>query len=264
LYFKFYKYFLIGLMAFFACNDIDRDNILDPKNPASERPQIITVEAFVNTSDSLINNQYNSFLLEALDQLENIYSEKITIAEYHRSIFPQYPDTLSTIANEILYGYYFDYFWNLNNNTVKGVPDVYINGTEARIQGASSTATVLFRLQEVLDPMISQNGYFTIEPNITKDGNEYKISAKIARLGSTNAEDIILKAVIISKFDNGLHERVVTEYLKSQDISSISNGEIKNVDLGEVPDPPVSTKVIIMVTSEDELQVFQSLEVDLN
>ena len=260
--FKFLKYLLIVLIVLFSCDDIDRNNILDPKNPASERPQIIAVEAFVNTNDTL-PYPYNEYLLDALDQLEDNYADKITIAEYHRSILPEYPDTLSTNDNEILYGYYFDYFWDLNNNAVKGVPDVYINGVSARVQGASSTASALFRLQEVLNPMVSQNSYFTIEPLITQDGNDYKISAKIARLGSTDAEHIIMKAVIISKYDNGLHERVVTEYLKSQEIENISNGEIKEINIGETPISQLESKVIFMITSEDELQVFQSLSVSI-
>ena len=261
--FKYLAYFLTILILLLSCDDIDRDNILDPKNPASERPQIITVEAFVNTNDSL-PNVYNDFLLNALDQLESIYGDRISIAEYHRSILPAYPDSFTSNKNEILYGNYYDYFLSLNSNAIKGVPDVYINGTEARVQGASSTSTVLFRLQQILDPMISQNGYFTIEPMITKDGNDFIISAEIARLGSTNAENIIVKAVIISKFDNGLHKRVVIDYLKSQEMDNISNGEIKKINIGEVPMTQIETDVIFMITSVDELQVFQSIKVDLN
>jgi len=265
LYFKYLTYFVTLFILLLSCEDIERDNILDPKNPASERPQTVTVEAFVNTNDSLIQiNPYNEYLLDALDQLESIYGDRISITEYHRSILPDYPDSLTSNENEILYGNYYDYFFSLNSNAIKGVPDVYINGTEARVQGASSQSTVLFRLQQVLDPMMSQNGYFTIEPNITEDGNEFNISAKIARLGSTNAEDIIVKAVVISKFDNSIHKRVVTDYLKSQEISNISNGEAKEINIGEVSATQIETDVIFMITSVDELQVFQSKKVELN
>jgi len=261
LYFKYLTYFVTIVILILSCDDIDRDNILDPKNPASERPQTVTVEAFVNTNDSLIQiNPYNEYLLDALDQLESIYGERITIAEYHRKINNDYPDGYDSNENEILYNTYFQGI----NSGIKGIPDVFINGIEARVQGASSQSTVLFRLQQVLDPMMSQNGYFTIEPNITEDGNEFNISAKIARLGSTNAENIIMKAVVISQFDNGLHERVVTDLLKSQEIDNISNGEIKEVSIGDISSIQNQTDVIFMVTSVDELQIFQSIKVHLN
>ena len=258
MYFKYLKYLLLLSVIIYSCDDIERDNILDPKNPSSHRPHVISVEAFVNTNDSLPYN-YNIFLLEALDQLETIYMGKITIAEYHRKINNDYPDGYDSNDNEILYNTYFQGI----NSGIKGVPDVFVNGIESRVQGASSAASVLFRLQEVLNPMVSQNSYFTIEPLITQDGNDHIISAKIARLGSTDAEHIIMKAVIISKYDNGLHERVVTEYLKSQEIENISNGEIKEINIGETPISQLESKVIFMITSEDELQVFQSLSVSI-
>jgi hypothetical protein len=250
---------LIFIAVFWGCEDIDRDNILDPKNPASERPQIITVEAFVNTTDSIFND-YNRHLLLALNDFKADYNEKITIAEHHRKINNQYDDGYVLINSEILYDNYFQGF----ANGIKGVPDVFINGIEARVQGASSPASVLFRLQQAIDSLVSKNSFFTIEPDIIKDGNEYNISATIARLGSTDAEDILLKAIITTEFDNNLHQRVVTEILKSQVISKFANGEIKEVNLGDVSISQYESKVIFMITSEDELDVWQSLKVDLN
>ena len=259
MYFKYIKYLFLVLIVLSSCDDINRDNILDPKNPASERPQIITVEAFVNTTDS-IPNAFNEYLLDALDELESSYSDKILISVNNRRI-----------KNNFFYGYFikdiellYETYFQGYDSGVRGVPDVYINGIEARIQGASSQSTVLFRLEEVLNSLITSNSYFTIESNIIQDGNEYKISAKIARLGSTNEENIKVKAIIVSKYDNDLHERVVTDILKSQDIGNISNGEIKEIDLGEVPATSIDSDVIFMITSDDELQVFQSIKVDLN
>jgi hypothetical protein len=259
LYFKFFKYFSLFLIVLFSCDDIERDNILDPKNPSSARPQIITVEAFVNTNDS-IPNPFNDFLLIALDQLEDKYSDKLTIAEYHRSILPKYSDDLAINANEILYNTYFQGI----NSGIKGVPDVYINGIAARVQGASSIASVLFRLEEALNPFLSQNSYFTIEPSITDDGSNFKISTKLAKLGSTDKENLLIKAIITSVFDDFLHQRVVKEIFRSQKIDKISNGETIEVTLGEYPMEKMKLKVVFIITSEDELEVYQSIEVDLN
>lgn len=251
------------MAAFFACDDIDRDNILDPKNPASERPQIITVEAFVNTTDSLLlTHPYNAHLLDALDELETIYADKISIAEHHRKINGNFDDgyIFDNNSSEFLYNTYFLGY----NEGVKGVPDVFINGIKARVQGASSASSVLFRLQQVIDSLITKNTSFTIEPGISSSGNGYNLSAKVARLGSTNAENLLLKAIIINQFDNDLHERVVTHILKSQDINNIANGEIKDINLGEVQNMQNNSSAIFMISSVDELQVFQSTKVEIN
>ena len=39
---------------------------------------------------------------------------------------------------------------------------VFINGIEFRIQGASTIKNSLFRLDEVLEPLLINNSYFTI------------------------------------------------------------------------------------------------------
>ncbi len=84
MHFKYIKYFSLLLIVLFSCDDIDRDNILDPKNPASERPQIITVEAFVNTNPSAPHSLNDTMLL-SLDQIEDEYANRIIVLDYHRN-----------------------------------------------------------------------------------------------------------------------------------------------------------------------------------
>ena len=242
------------LLFFYSCDDITRDNILDPKNPDSYRQFIITVDAFVNTNNSL---PYNEYLLSALDQLEINYPNRISIAEYHRNA-GGIDDTLEVNEIEPLYNLYL----NGVNSSIKGVPDVFINGIAARVQGASSAANALFRLEEAIVPLLSENSFFTIEPKLKWENNTLNISAKIARLGSSSANDIIVKAVIVEMIDQLYHKRVVRKIIRSNEFSNFGHGEQEDVELDPYPgDVNADLNVILSVTSKDELTVHQSIEV---
>ncbi|MEJ2053421.1 MAG: hypothetical protein P8X42_05830, partial [Calditrichaceae bacterium] len=70
---------ILALLA--ACSDIERDNLLDPKNPDSYSDTPILIEAFVNTSF-----EYDAAALVALDQIQAQLGDNtdIEIVEYHR------------------------------------------------------------------------------------------------------------------------------------------------------------------------------------
>ena len=102
---------LIGTFAA-GCKDIERDNILDPKNPNSFRPHVVTVEAFVNTSPELPYN-YNDIMLEALEQLKTIYAAKIIVSHYHRDV-QEYKDNYALFESDQLYDKYGDIRWTPN------------------------------------------------------------------------------------------------------------------------------------------------------
>ena len=47
-----YRYiFSLVFLFVISCSEIDRDNILDPKNPSSKRDKVLLLEAFVNTEN---------------------------------------------------------------------------------------------------------------------------------------------------------------------------------------------------------------------
>ena len=257
MYSNYTKYILLVLIVFFSCDDIDRDNIFDPKNPASERPQIITVEAFVNTNPSAPHSLNDTMLL-SLDQIEDEYANRIIVLDYHRNV-TNYTDPYYENKNENLYNIY-------TGGIGKGVPDVFINGIEFRIQGASTIKNSLFRLDEVLEPISINISYFTIEPTVTESNNQINVSVKLARLGTTNSEDIIVRVVVIYRIDNNLLKRVVHGIGKSTIISQISNGEIKEISVNPIDKPNfqyIDGSVIIMVTSDDEKSIYQSIKVDI-
>lgn len=234
-----------------ACGNISRDNILDPKNPESARPLRILVEAFVNTENSF---EYNQFMLSALDSLMSIYNQRLSIVEYHRNTQDHASD-YHLNESELLYQKYLDSI-GVNN---KGVPDVFINGADIRVQGASSVASALFRLQQALTPVLTQQGLFTIEMSFVRNNNQVIPEITLARLGSSDAQDILVKGVLISQLDQPYHLRVVQEVQRSQVIDRLQHGEQETFTLPEMDvDLSKTNWLVVSVTDEDEVVVYQS------
>ena len=247
-----YIYIIFVCFLFVSCDDIPRVNILDPNNPDSKRSQIVAVEAFVNTNNSF---DYNEWILEALDELENRHKDDITIAEYHRTV-DIYSDDYHHPENDILHDLY-------SGDDPKGVPDVFINGIAARVTGASSITNALSRLESALNPFLVQTSFFTIEPEVKRNDNQISISTTVARLGSESSSDILIKVIVIEKIDDQHLKRVVREIFSSDIITRLDNGKTwETSEPWEYTITPGSDlSVIINITSGDEKNIFQTKEV---
>ena len=252
--FIFYCFFIIT-----SCDDIPRDNPLDPKNPASYRSRIVFVEAFVNTNpvlaDSLPLNQY---MLSALNQFEDRHENKVVIAEYHRG---SYSDSLARPEFDLLY----DKYLNGLSSSLRGVPDVFLNSTLARITGASSVETALTRLETAFESFSTAISEFTLEPEIIKTDSQVEIEVEIAKLGNSDAEDIVMKAVLIEDLRTPYLQRVARKLWDPEIIPSLPNGETRTVTFSAIPIKRDADRfVIITVSSEDELEIYQAIEVGLD
>ena len=246
----------IFLFLLLGC-EIPRDNPLDPKNPDSYRARKIMVEAFVNTEN---NQQFNQYMLSALDALLDTYPDRLIVAEYHRNT-EAYTDRYHSNDNELLYQHYLDGI----NSDLKGVPDVFINGIQYRIQGASSVESATFRLQEALSREIPGNCHYTLELAYEIQNDRLIPHITLARLGSQNTRDILIKAVLVSKFDNVYHQRVARGIVRSNTIPELKHGEFRTFVLPELPlDPSVENTLIAYVTDQSELTIYQSeiLQID--
>ena len=239
-----------------SCKDIPRDNLLDPQNPDSYQESTILLEAFVNTNNPY---NYNQWALQALDSIAENYGSRVVIAEYHRNT-SQYTDPLADPLFELLY----DKYVQNSASPVKGVPDVFINGTGNRVQGASSVSSVLSRLNAALvDQVILENQY-TLQPGEVKiNGSEVNASCTIARLGNRSSENLLLKMILLQRINNQELKRVVGDLKRSTVISRLEAGEIKTIifdpeTFNENPD-----EIIFCLTSSDELTVYQSIRVTL-
>jgi hypothetical protein len=241
-----------------ACDNIPRDNLLDPKNPAGFRPQIVVLEAFLNTNED-IPEDYNSQMIIALNRLAAKYEDKINIIEYHRNV-GTYPDSLHVIENENLYSKYINYF----EPGSEGVPDLFINGTGARIQGAFEAVKTQVRIEQALEPYLIENCYFALEPIVTITPGRVGLATKIARLGTTSEKNILVKAVVMSFKDSPYHQRVVREIKKSNIIEQIYSGEVKEIAFTDFEfESSEQLSVIFQITSADELRIYQSKKVSI-
>ena len=242
-----------------ACKDISRDNPLDPKNPAAYQPHTVSIEVFINTNDSIPYN-YNFEMLAALDQIKQKYDSHVSLVEYHRNV-QDYEDPDHSVENEALYTKYVDSF----KPGTKGVPDVFINGTTSRVQGAyDAGGTTLFRLEQALGPLLVQNSGIAIEPELGYSGNSVIIAARIGVLGETVAGKIIVRTILISDGNDVFHQRVAKKILRSSVSPWMVGGEVRKFEIGTITisgDGP--HRLVFQVVPEDELFIFQSKEVEL-
>jgi hypothetical protein len=244
---------LACLILFVSCNDIPRDNILDPKNPNSYRALTISLEAFVNTENDF---HYNEHMLSALKTVVEKYPEKSVFLQYHRNT-TNYTDSLAIPANEIIYEQYISKFDNL-----KGVPDVFINGSIHRVKGASSVEAAVERIDDAIQPLLIENSHFTIEPVVVRNNSQISMSAKIARLGSHSVEDIVVRLILAEMIDNDLRMRVVRVIENSNLVPRLEPGEQKEIKFSDIT---FSTEndlyAILTILSNQDLIVHQTIEV---
>lgn len=250
-----YNLFIVVLLLM-TCKDIPRDNILDPDNPNSYQSSIILIEAFVNTYNPL---SYNQWALQALDSVKEIYGSKILIVEYHRDT-DQYTDPYSKPIFEPLYDKYVEN----SNSKIKGVPDLFINGKDQRVQGASGVNSVITRVNAILSELTIDNNHFTLEPaDININGTTIKASCKIARLGKQMAQNLLLKLILIQRVNSLELKRVVTDLKTSNIISQLQAGEITAIKFDPISFDERPDQIIFSLTSSDELTVYQNIKVDL-
>lgn len=254
-----FKYICLLPLLILACKDIPRDNPLDPKNSDSFDLHRVSLEVFVNTNDS-IPFDYNLQMLDALDVLKQKYDERIGVVEYHRNV-QNYEDPYHSPENEALYTKYTDMF----PEGIRGVPDVFINGTLARVQGAyDGQGSTLIRLEQAIEPELLKNSRITIEPEVFVNGNSAEITVRVGVLGHGQLGKILVRVVTISQIDNQYHKRIASAIRKST-ISPVMNaGDVKEFDIGTIPLPVQGqNRLMIQVLSDDELVIYQSREVDL-
>ena len=208
----FLKIFFIVLLVF-SCSDLERTNPLDPKNPNSESSRVVLVEAFVNSSvGEPITDAVN-----ALAKLHQDFSkDNFIILEHH---IEKTADTDPDASPESLNRYQ-----NLvTANTEQAIPDVFFDGQTARVQGASSETTALNRYKIELESRVLASSQFVIELSQSYAGDQLTISAKIARLGSDDAEDLLIQLAVLEKKNNS---NIVRHFTSMKAVNSLKAGEI--------------------------------------
>jgi len=258
-----YKFIFSLLIVFsLSCSEIDRDNILDPKNPSSKRDRVLVLEAFVNTNNPL---PYNNYALNAIETLSNDddIKDHLIILEYHRDTQeytdPLKVDSLNTNAENI----YTDYINYDLLHRFKGVPDLFLNGATDRVQGASSSTSVTNRVKNLATEQLLDDGMFTIEADFDLDGSTINGTYRIARLGNQSADEMLLRMLIT--WDSGaMGKRTVSKVMSPLAVGPISSGKYIEDDF-TVPNIPSgrAEKLVFVLTDITGLNILHAIERDI-
>lgn len=243
------------LLLIISCDDIPRDNILDPKNSSGYCQPVILIEAFVNTSYDACDRA-----IEALYLIEADYGGKIVVAEYHRDVADSI-DSYSYLQYDALHQKYVD---ESSSSTQRGVPDIFVNGAANRVSGASSVNSVRDRLNPIISELVIQKNEYFLEPSVEVNNTTINASCKVARLGNQAAADLRLKLIFIKDYGEPylkhvsiLPEQALIPYV----IDKIDAGEFveKKFDSLSFSFTNLPDAVIFTLTSEDEVEIFQTI-----
>jgi hypothetical protein len=239
-----------GVLLLSASCDLPRDNPLDPKNPGGSRPRKIMLEAFVNLHTP---SPYDAYAVDALDSLARVYAGRVVVAEFHRNV-QGFTTPYHRSENEILYAHYLD----AAGSNRPGLPDVFVNGIGARVQGASSLESAFFRLQQAVLPGVSADSPFSVELKADQDADGVIPTVILARVGDRDAVDLVVRTLLLARLDAPHHRRVVLGFAKSAPIPLLKHGEIQTLVLPKIASNGSRPNAVVAeVLDADERQVIQ-------
>lgn len=256
---KFIFSLILILSLFLSCEDIKRDNLLDPKVEDGYRASMVLVEAFVNVSHY---TDYNRWAIEGLNRLSAVYGDKITIAQYHRNIDTVYVEDPSFTSEELSQKSLtlHDLYVSEADENQRYLPDIFVNGAFDRVSGASSALSVEQRVSEVIESKINLKNKFTLEPQVVQISSQtYDINCRIARLGNQAMAGYKLKMIAVYDNNHPLGKQVVVDFDTSEEIEQIEAGSYKTISLGQKQFNYAPDAIIFSVCSENELESFQSV-----
>ncbi|HPG38450.1 MAG TPA: hypothetical protein PLP19_02670 [bacterium] len=248
---------LILFVAVLACDDLERNNPLDPKNPSSQRTETVLVESFVNQS----GGAYIASSLTAFDRLLREYGEDAFVYLEHH--IAETPGTDNNALDASLNRYKVF----VPETAGQGIPDVFFNGLQGRVQGASDADAAYLRYNTELEKELGRQCYFTIEAKTTRKGDNLTVSAQIARLGSEEAKDIVIYAAVLSKAPGSKYRRIVKAFVTMDAFEDFNHGEIKSVkrDIDILNGWDVDNlQAVIFVQDSRDLYVYQTVKIDIN
>ena len=204
-----------GLLLLCACEKLERNNPLDPRNPGSERPRLVFVEAFVNEA-----TPFSAFSLQALDSLAANFSlQQVIVVEHHL------PSTKFTDAYAL--GESADRY-RLLTAANPAVPDIFFNGSSRRVQGASSVHAVFLRCGSAVQAEIGNSAHFTIEATKQISATRAEIDVTVARLGNTSFPAFTVTAILWEDLGSTGRHHLVRKVLPPQNFTGIAAGERKS------------------------------------
>jgi len=249
-----------------ACEDIPRDNVLDPKNPESFSKPVVLIEAFVNNTHPAAK-EYSFWAIQGLVDLKETYADQIAIAEYHRDlklVDSTYNDPYSDDSADQIFTNLHQKYVGENAEIPRSIPDVFINGYINRISGAADANSVYILASGIVENLLSNKNYYRIEPIIENKGSgNIKIDARVAKLGNKSAEGLKVRVVFIKDYAEQNVNRVVMETTLAAQVPTIGKGGYEEIELGNFSFEDLPTSIIIVLLSSDERTVLQCVKQDI-
>ncbi len=256
-----YLFSLLLLFVFAGCSDIPRNNLLDPKNPDGYDDSVILIEAFVNTS-SAIPGGYSEMAEAGLDDVQSFYGNRVIVVEYHRDI-QEYDDSLNTVATNIRFTELHDVY-TAGKEIPRAVPDIFINGAERRVSGASGASSVAELVRQKTAPLIDIKNFISIDIEVKfLHSDELQVTCRIASLGNKAAENKKLRLIYIGEEENDKTWRAVQDMVMSENMADISKGGIVKVIFEPYSYTQKPGKIVVAVTSKNGLQIDQAMVKEL-
>lgn len=226
------------LLLLAACEDLERNNPLDPQNPSSERRRVVFVEAFVNNAAP-----FSGFALAALDSLAAMFPRQQVVIVEHHLPSAKFVDIAALPESAVRY--------QMHTTDNPAVPDIFLNGSQNRVQGASSASAALFRYRNALQAEIDKVAHFTVEAKKTITANQVDVDVTIARLGKDSFSQFAVTVMIIEDLGSAGHHHVVRKVLLPESFSGIAAGERKSAQLTASLPPAVHTgRIQVVVMAE--------------
>ncbi|APF18746.1 hypothetical protein Calab_3119 [Caldithrix abyssi DSM 13497] len=253
---------LSGLFGL-SCTDLERDNLLDPKNPDSYSQTVPLVEAFVNLAHP---SPYNRWAVQSLNALTADFPLKMIVVHYHRDLLLDsalYDDPFNDDQQQTYFLQLQDKYVQAASDLPRVLPDVYLNGAQARFSGAYDENSLKMRMERAVSELIAQKNDYILEPIIERSAGVVQVRCLIARLGKRQAENLRLRILFLKKnaFENLELNSVVKMSWPGILIDKIKAGEYVEILGGQIAEQRADGVAFALVT-EDELQVLQSKYVE--
>ncbi len=252
---------LVGSIALlWSCTDIPRDNLLDPKNADGYREPVVLIEAFVN---SVHPAAYNKWALASLDKIKASFGEKVVLAEYHRDL-DDYDDPYNTAESSQQFSNLQDNYVNADPVIPKGVPDIFVNGADHRVSGASSPESVTNQLTPILTDLLKEKNYYSIEPYAAfTASNTITATCKIARLGNSTVLNLNMRLILIKDYGEAYAHYVVLRSILPKVIGTLEKGKYKTIQFDPVQVSILPNAVIFVLGDASGVHILQSVREEL-
>ncbi len=209
---------LLLTVMYGCCSELERSNPLDPKNPNSQMPRQVLIEAFVND----IGGNSMEAAQAGLERLARTYpADRFILLEHHIQ-------KTASVDSLALPASWNRYQWLVPQPAAQAIPDVFFDGLSGRVQGASTADAAFARYSQAIDLCLQRPAKLLIEATAVLEGKQLHLKAKLARLGSEAAEDVLVYLALTSEVYPS--RPVVRAWFPVEAPGHLSAGEVRTID----------------------------------